>query len=63
MIYSVSLSSLLIVNITLTTCEPQVNVQGSCNGESYQERLSRLGDKESLVLQVKHVGNLLQLLA
>ncbi|XP_059362183.1 liprin-beta-2-like isoform X2 [Carassius carassius] len=29
------------------------NVQGSGNGESYQERLSRLeGDKESLVLQV-----------
>uniref|UniRef100_A0A8C2ECN3 PPFIA binding protein 2a n=1 Tax=Cyprinus carpio TaxID=7962 RepID=A0A8C2ECN3_CYPCA len=53
MILSVSLSSLLIVNITLTTCEPQVNVQGSGNGESYQERLSRLeGDKESLVLQV-----------
>ncbi|XP_048024726.1 liprin-beta-2 isoform X5 [Megalobrama amblycephala] len=53
MVYSVSLSSLLIVNITLTTCEPQVNVQGPGNGESYQERLSRLeGDKESLVLQV-----------
>ncbi|XP_050990260.1 liprin-beta-2 isoform X2 [Labeo rohita] len=31
----------------------KVNVQGSSNGESYQERLSRLeGDKESLVLQV-----------
>uniref|UniRef100_A0A8C2GJY4 PPFIA binding protein 2a n=1 Tax=Cyprinus carpio TaxID=7962 RepID=A0A8C2GJY4_CYPCA len=31
----------------------KVNVQGSGNGESYQERLSRLeGDKESLVLQV-----------
>uniref|UniRef100_A0A8C1UTB9 PPFIA binding protein 2a n=1 Tax=Cyprinus carpio TaxID=7962 RepID=A0A8C1UTB9_CYPCA len=42
MIYSVSLSSLLIFK-TLT----------SCNGESYQEQLSRLeGDKESLVLQV-----------
>uniref|UniRef100_A0A8C2EBC5 PPFIA binding protein 2a n=1 Tax=Cyprinus carpio TaxID=7962 RepID=A0A8C2EBC5_CYPCA len=33
--------------------EISVNVQGSGNGESYQERLSRLeGDKESLVLQV-----------
>ncbi|KAI2654001.1 Liprin-beta-2 [Labeo rohita] len=52
MIYSVSISSQLTVNITLLTCEPQVNVQGSSNGESYQERLSRLeGDKESLVLQ------------
>ncbi|XP_042630915.1 liprin-beta-2-like isoform X1 [Cyprinus carpio] len=31
----------------------KVNVQGSGNGESYQEQLSRLeGDKESLVLQV-----------
>ncbi|XP_051726974.1 liprin-beta-2 isoform X1 [Ctenopharyngodon idella] len=31
----------------------KVNVQGPGNGESYQERLSRLeGDKESLVLQV-----------
>ncbi|XP_042610445.1 liprin-beta-2-like isoform X3 [Cyprinus carpio] len=31
----------------------KINVQGSGNGESYQERLSRLeGDKESLVLQV-----------
>lgn len=64
MIYSVSISSQLTVNITLLTCEPQVNVQGSSNGESYQERLSRLeGDKESLVLQVKHGGNLLQLLS
>uniref|UniRef100_A0A9J7Y2W9 PPFIA binding protein 2a n=1 Tax=Cyprinus carpio carpio TaxID=630221 RepID=A0A9J7Y2W9_CYPCA len=33
--------------------EISINVQGSGNGESYQERLSRLeGDKESLVLQV-----------
>lgn len=31
----------------------KVNVQGACNGETYQERLSRLEeDKESLVLQV-----------
>uniref|UniRef100_A0A8C1LUG3 PPFIA binding protein 2a n=1 Tax=Cyprinus carpio TaxID=7962 RepID=A0A8C1LUG3_CYPCA len=41
-----------------TTCSAllplhTVNVQGSGNGESYQEQLSRLeGDKESLVLQV-----------
>lgn len=31
----------------------KVNVHSACNGETYQERLSRLeGDKESLVLQV-----------
>ena len=34
----------------------QVNLQSFGNNESYQERLARLeGDKESLVLQVRHI--------
>lgn len=48
-----------LLTVTLTICEPQVDVQSTGNSESYQERLSRLeGDKESLVLQVKHMGDL-----